>query len=252
MNSQKAYQAGQADAKSGKGPTNTNNMPSQIRETYTAGYGQDKKSSQRLASSDGEGLVRAHCLTATLDSRYKRAFNALIVRWRFSMLLINDCVLVDLKSRERIRHRVQRFQLEYGLGVPALAEVISRALPRRPAIPVKSLQRFLEGNQRTNDMLVGFLKQFVDGLRQEVSNPLHDLGMTLERAFGSHAYRKDMPGFTGTYMLTSSVAHSSEVIIEWDEGRSLGRIVENADSGAHYEGVIIESAVSGSPTMAAK
>jgi hypothetical protein len=70
----------------------------------------------------------------------------------------------DAKTRERIRLRILHYKKEHRLGVGRLAKRIVLALPNEPKIPVKTLQRFLAGIIRTNDLHVGFFEKFAVGL----------------------------------------------------------------------------------------
>lgn len=68
-------------------------------------------------------------------------------------------------ARQRIRRALLRYLETQAIGVPKLQSVIA-ATTRRSVdlIPLKTLQRFLKGEMRTNDVMVGICADFVASL----------------------------------------------------------------------------------------
>ncbi len=99
----------------------------------------------------------------------------------------------DNSARERIRQKLLNYAKAHGIGVIRLADRISRATPRQPEIPIKTLQRFLKGERRTNDMYVAFFQSFASDLPD--LDPIGDLGKAMADFYGS----PDSNGFSGQY-----------------------------------------------------
>ncbi|WGJ13872.1 hypothetical protein QEV83_14505 [Methylocapsa sp. D3K7] len=140
--------------------------------------------------------------------------------------------LFDTKTRDRIRRKILRYKNEHGLGVGRLAKRISLALPLEPEIPVKTLQRFLAGIIRTNDLHVGFFEKFSDGLPDP--DPLGEVGKSMAALYGKSG-RRD---FSGVYA-TMQTGEGSEVTVSQEPG--FWRVKEVTRTGGHsvFDGVAV-------------
>jgi hypothetical protein len=103
--------------------------------------------------------------------------------------------MFDLEARTRIRTALIAYMTGHKIGVPTLAQRVSDANTRKPEVPIKTLQRFLAGEMRTNDGFVGLCARFAEGL--PVPDPVGDLG----RAMVS-LYRGQTSRLVGDYMTT--------------------------------------------------
>jgi hypothetical protein len=148
----------------------------------------------------------------------------------------------DAKTRERIRLRILHYKKEHRLGVGRLAKRITLALPNEPKIPVKTLQRFLAGIIRTNDLHVGFFEKFADGLPDP--DPIGDVGKSMAAFYGTPG-EKDYAGvYSGNGVLVSiskdfERPFNSQVVISSDAG--FWRITERMGYPDHaiYDGVLV-------------
>ena len=89
----------------------------------------------------------------------------------------------DTEQRDRARLILLNYMKQHGIGVPRLARRITAALPRRPDIPVKTLQRFLAGKMRTNDMQADYYVHFAELNSKENEGRLN-LGRALQLFVG--------------------------------------------------------------------
>lgn len=68
----------------------------------------------------------------------------------------------DRAERERLRRRLLGYMDSQQIGVPTLQQRLAAATSRNPhEIPLSTLQRFLAGKHRTNDVFVRFCQQFL-------------------------------------------------------------------------------------------
>lgn len=71
----------------------------------------------------------------------------------------------DERERDFIRHALDRYMVEHGIGVPTLqTRLIEADHPRHREIPVSTLQRFLAGKHHTNDHHVAVCHAFAKEL----------------------------------------------------------------------------------------
>ena len=88
----------------------------------------------------------------------------------------------DEPARERIRQALRRYMQTHNIGAPALQERIAEAT-NRPShlVSLKTLQRFLDGQHRTQDSFIALCMSF---LAQVVPAPSHEnLGYALAAFF---------------------------------------------------------------------
>ena len=139
----------------------------------------------------------------------------------------------DTKTRDRIRRKILHYKNEHGLGAGRLAQRISLALPLEPEIPVKTLQRFLAGIIRTNDLHVGFFKKFSDGLPDP--DPLGEVGKSMAAFYGDDV-RRD---YAGSFHATTQMGEASEVTISKEAG--FWRVKEVTATGGRsvFDGVAV-------------
>lgn len=91
----------------------------------------------------------------------------------------------DAAEREAIRAKLLAFAQRNSVGVPALSLHIARSLKLTPEqVPWKTLQRFLRGEVRTNDAVVGHLARFAEGER-EPDDALAELGKAMAKTMGA-------------------------------------------------------------------
>jgi hypothetical protein len=109
----------------------------------------------------------------------------------------------DRTTRDSVRRKINQYMTDHGIGVPKLALRIAEANPRKPDIPVKTLQRFLAGRHRTNDMYVRFFQHFAQALPD--ADPIGELG----RAMAAFHDGDDNDRFVGHYTLIFNGRHSA-------------------------------------------
>jgi hypothetical protein len=152
----------------------------------------------------------------------------------------------DAAERELIRSKLIRYMKDNGIGVPTLAERITASHPRKKEILIKTLQRFLAGNMRTNDASVALCHRFAEGLA--VSDPIGALGERLAHFYGADAQRD----YTGVYLGDSplvekdfvgyEVSRKTYITISADAG--FWRVKEKTFSilyNAVFDGVLVSS-----------
>lgn len=108
----------------------------------------------------------------------------------------------DQADRDRIRRALLRYCQEHAIGVPTLQKRIAEAndltLDR---VPLKTLQRFLGSEHRTNEAVVRFCDQFVANL--EEADPIAALGEQTAAFLGvwrnGHDCRPVPPELEGAY-----------------------------------------------------
>lgn len=108
----------------------------------------------------------------------------------------------DQADRDRIRRALLRYCQEHAIGVPTLQKRIAEAndltLDR---VPLKTLQRFLGREHRTNEAVVRFCDQFVANLDE--ADPIAALGEQAAAFLGvwrsSHDCRPVPPALAGVY-----------------------------------------------------
>ena len=72
---------------------------------------------------------------------------------------------LDLAARARLRGRLLRYMEEHRIGAPTLQSRIAQASGRSvDLIPLKTLQRFIGGQGRTNDAFTAILSRFAENL----------------------------------------------------------------------------------------
>jgi hypothetical protein len=89
----------------------------------------------------------------------------------------------DTAARDRVRRKIIQYMADHRIGVIKLAGRITQASPRKPEIPIKTLQRFLAGRHRTNDMYVRFFQHFAEGLPDP--DPIGELGRSMAAIYGA-------------------------------------------------------------------
>lgn len=89
----------------------------------------------------------------------------------------------DRATRDSVRRKIIQYMANHRIGVIRLAIRITEANPRKPDIPIKTLQRFLAGRHRTNDMYVGFFQRFAESLPDP--DPIGVLGRSLATMYGA-------------------------------------------------------------------
>lgn len=142
----------------------------------------------------------------------------------------DDGAMFDEATRERIRRKLLTYMKGGGIGAPRLAIMIKKSTPRGPEIPIKTLQRFLKGKIRTNDMYVGFFQDFVAGLPDP--DPIGELGRAMA-AFHSSEAPVHFAGEYTSYMSCDSGpdrrAYSSDMSITADD--TFCRVIERSNNG---------------------
>ncbi len=89
----------------------------------------------------------------------------------------------DRTTRDSVRRKIIHYMTDHRIGVIKLAVRITEANPRKPDIPIKTLQRFLAGRHRTNDMYVGFFQHFAESLPDP--DPVGVLGRSMATMYGA-------------------------------------------------------------------
>ncbi|WP_143748771.1 ankyrin repeat domain-containing protein [Mesorhizobium sophorae] len=151
----------------------------------------------------------------------------------------------DTAARDRVRRQIQHYMTAHRIGVHRLADRISKANTRKPEIPIKTLQRFLAGRHRTNDMYVQFFQKFAEGLPEP--DPIGELGRAMAAFHGT----QEAGPFSGEYISdmvrvgvgTTAAAYRSDLKITAD--KTFCRVVEQGVDGTakSYEGVLISNGV---------
>jgi hypothetical protein len=94
---------------------------------------------------------------------------------------------LDLAARARLRGRFLRYMEEHRIGAPTLQARIAQALGRSPdLIPLKTLQRFIGGQGRTNDAFTAILSRFAHDLPDK--NDVQDTTAVTTRFFDLGAF----------------------------------------------------------------
>jgi hypothetical protein len=142
----------------------------------------------------------------------------------------SDGAMFDKGTRERIRRKLLNHMKEHGIGVHRLAARIIKTTPRGAEIPIKTLQRFLGGETRTNDMYVRFFQDFAASLPD--ADPIGELGRAMAEFHGS----EKPDHFGGEYTSDISTdggpdrsAFLSDLSISADD--NFCRVVERSNSG---------------------
>lgn len=100
----------------------------------------------------------------------------------------------EAAERETIRAKLLAFAQRNSIGVPTLALHIARRLKLTPEqVPVKSLQRFLRGEGRTNDALVAHCARFAEQ-EGRPDDKVADLGRALAGAMGVWQNASELDG----------------------------------------------------------
>lgn len=145
----------------------------------------------------------------------------------------------DAKTRDQIRRKILHYKKEHRLGIGRLAVRISQAHPREPIIPEKTLQRFLAGIIRTQDMYVGFYKKFTDGLPDP--DPIGVLGKAMAEFYVSADPARYGGEFTSvtSYDLEGRDGHDTRFTITSDN--MFCRVVERSkhQKSLIFEGVLV-------------
>jgi hypothetical protein len=94
---------------------------------------------------------------------------------------------LDLAARARLRGRLLRYMEEHRIGAPTLQARIAQASGRSPdLIPLKTLQRFIGGQGRTNDAFTAILSRFAHDLPDK--NDVQDTTAVTTRFFDLGAF----------------------------------------------------------------
>lgn len=94
----------------------------------------------------------------------------------------------DEADRAHIRAALHRYMEEHGIGVPTLLKRIANVTGRHDdLVPQKTLQRFLEGVMRTNDLMVGIFYEFVQTLPPQPNDELGDMADSLSAFYNPAA-----------------------------------------------------------------
>jgi hypothetical protein len=118
----------------------------------------------------------------------------------------------ELAERTQLRGRLLRYMEENGIGSPALQSRIAEASGRSlDLIPLKTLQRFLVGQGRTNDGMLILIAQFADKLPDEdrveefvaASSLFFGMNIVDARPVGTGADQKSL---VGSYAIFEGVA----------------------------------------------
>jgi hypothetical protein len=147
----------------------------------------------------------------------------------------------DTAARDRVRRKIIQYMADHRIGVIKLAARITQASPRRPEIPIKTLQRFLAGRHRTNDMYVRFFQHFAEGLPDP--DPIGELGRSMAAMYGA-VRRTELPGFElfNRYTVIAEQGESHSEITTADDGafRRVHEVVSG--SGYHlFDGAMIQT-----------
>jgi hypothetical protein len=118
----------------------------------------------------------------------------------------------DLAARARLRGRLLRYMEEHGIGTPTLQARIAQASGRSvDLIPLKTLQRFIGGQGRTNDAFTAILSRFASDLPDK--NDIEDTTTATARFFDFTAFSAGRTrsetganALTGTYSVYKGTA----------------------------------------------
>jgi hypothetical protein len=129
----------------------------------------------------------------------------------------------DLAQREQTRQALLEYMKRHEIGVPRLAKRIRESVSRHPEIPIKTLQRFLKGEIRTNDIYVGFFGQFVEktvtGPTATAAVQVDPTARVSEALKGFYPTASDDPPMTGPIVVYSGKDNgTSEVTISQKNG----------------------------------
>lgn len=116
----------------------------------------------------------------------------------------------DQADRDRIRRALMRYMQEHAIGVPTLQKEIAAAndlsLDR---VPLKTLQRFLGNNHRSNEAMVRFCDRFVAASSTD-TNPIDALGEQIAAFLGvwreGQGCRPVPQEFAGTFRTRTKTA----------------------------------------------
>jgi hypothetical protein len=90
----------------------------------------------------------------------------------------------DQADRDRVRRALLRYMEDHRIGVPTLQKLIAEANDLAlDHLPLKTLQRFLAGSHRSNDIIVRFCHRFSADLPDD--DPLADLGEAVAAFIGA-------------------------------------------------------------------
>ena len=137
---------------------------------------------------------------------------------------------MDIAQQQRIRQALMAYAEAHGIGAVKLARRISEAHPRRPDIPVKTLQRFLAG-RKVNEQMMAFCDHFVR--KHDVQDRVLQLGESLARI---HATPTNQD-ISGNYILSRNNIQCPVTITK--EGDFWRMIEHDSDKARIYEGVVV-------------
>jgi hypothetical protein len=118
----------------------------------------------------------------------------------------------DLAARLRLRGRLLRYMEEHGIGSPALQSRIAKSAGRSSdLIPLKTLQRFLGGDGRTNDGMLALIAGFADKLPDENRAEEFAAASALFFSGGPAGAAADSGGLIGAYSIFESQPAAAQI-----------------------------------------
>jgi hypothetical protein len=153
-------------------------------------------------------------------------------------MIHDDSNLVALTERNLIRQKLIQYKKQNGIGVVRLARAIKSANPHRVEIPIKTLQRFLAGEMRTEDRTVNFCRHFAESL--VAFDSMAKLGESLVTFYGASGDTD----YSGQY-LTETDKHDfdkdSKALADISRDNGFWRITEtvaDTDNISIFDGVL--------------
>lgn len=155
---------------------------------------------------------------------------------------LDDPRAFDGTARDRIRRKIMNYMVEHRIGVPLLTQRITSSNPHKPKIPIKTLQRFLAGKHRTNDMYVRFFHKFAETLPDP--DPVLELGRSLadmyDVAKGADPFSDEGVARRYEVMIGQDSPHSEITVVSEGRFKRLREVGTEADYSV-YDGALVGS-----------
>jgi hypothetical protein len=144
--------------------------------------------------------------------------------------------LLDNEARQIIRNKLLHYMHTHGIGVPRLAKRIKASHERGLAVTDKTLQRFLAGAIRTNDLAVAICHRFAESLT--AFDSIAALGERLSAFYGAGGGRD----YSGRYLAKTEDSQATAARLEVVSDTGFYRVTERMTSSLGdtiFDGVLV-------------